>query len=98
MRCGTGGMSCAVLQPGGEEEVRVVGYRISRPRSLLTNLVTFLLAGLPRLLARHRPAWWVALTCCREELSKADRLLATHTSRYCVPRLHPVSHLHIQLC
>ena len=91
-------MSCAVLQPGGEEEVRVVGYRTSRPRSLLTNLVTLLLAGLPRLLARHRPAWWVALTCCREELSKADRLLATHTPRCCIARLPTLSLLHIQLC
>eukprot|EP00092_Neocalanus_flemingeri_P007619 GFUD01008222.1.p1 GENE.GFUD01008222.1~~GFUD01008222.1.p1 ORF type:complete len:1156 (+),score=221.75 GFUD01008222.1:90-3557(+) len=68
-------LSSAVVNRGTEEEITITGYRRSWIRTIVSSMLTVLLAGLPYLVGRWKPKWKLVCTSYHCALKIAQRIL-----------------------
>ena len=68
-----------LLSQGTDQELLITGYRRSWVRTVVSLVVSVLLAGVPCLVGRWRPRWRLLATSCQCALREATRILVCNT-------------------
>ena len=72
-------MFSCLLSQGTDQELLVTGYRRSWTRTVVSLVVSVLLAGVPCLVGRWRPRWRLLATSYQCALREATRILVYNT-------------------